>query len=113
MGNSINALGNQVGRGVNYIDRNLKYADVLYWKVLPGLVVGFLTLAILFWINIPVGTNKYNILIYIFVPIVTGIIAGHFIYILGTEIYNPKFAAGLMGADLVSKELKSIKNSIL
>jgi hypothetical protein len=46
-------------------------------------------------------SNKFNILWYILVPLITGAIAGFSAYKIGIMIKNPKFGVGIVGANMV------------
>jgi len=122
MGNTIKSFGDQAARGINYIDKNITPVSYYYW-IVPALIAWVLTMIIIKFINPPLsgthkGTvctgeganqhceekdinNKYNILWYIILPIIIGSISGGIVYKLAFELKNPKFAAGVMGVEMI------------
>ena len=105
---------------------NIHPVNIIHWGILPGLMVGLITFIVLLFLPIQITgsreeyvcsedddsncynkkiSNKYNILIYIFLPLIFAFIVGSMVFKLGIMVKNPKFGVGVVGA-------KMLKNAI-
>ena len=124
MSKTLKAVGSELNKGLN----RLNYTNPLIWGVIPGAVTAtiiFILIAAVFQVPVTgesevnmcktVGTerecedkiisNRYNILWYIFAPLIGGLIVGGLILQLGFVINNPKTGAAIIGAGMMRKAI--------
>ena len=123
MSKAVKAVGNEINKGIN----RLTYTNPITWAVIPGSVACILILTIISVLQVPVTgesernvcttfngvkncekkmvSNKWNILIYILVPLIGGCIIGGLIFQLGFMIHNPKAGAAIVGAGMMRRAI--------
>lgn len=120
----IKDIGDLTSRGFTGVKSNITGVNVVQWGIIPGLFTALITLVILFFLKVPLSgttthhicetnkqdgeicqdkevSNKYNILMYIFLPIIFAFIVGSGVFKLGIMINNPKFGVGIVGANMI------------
>lgn len=123
----IKDIGDLTSRGFTGIKSNITGVNVVKWGIIPGLFTALITLVILFFLKVPISgttthhicetkkqdgedveicqdkeiSNKYNILMYIFLPIIFAFVVGSFIFKLGIMVNNPKLGVGIVGANMI------------
>lgn len=122
----VKEIGKQASAATKAVSKSIKPVNIIKWGVIPGIVIGVVVLLILLYLRIPISgtsiarvcsgtpqvcvdkvvSNKYNILWYIFAPLVGGLIAGTITYKLGVIVKNPKFGVGIAGAHMIKDVIK-------
>jgi len=134
MASFVQAVGDQGARAASAVTRSIVPVSPLFWGVIPGFIVGVLILVLCIFLRIPLkgsgevdvcsgeGENeecstepynyKWNLLIYIFAPLIGGGIAGGSFYKLGFMIKNPKMGATIVGTRLAGEAAGSAVGSL-
>jgi hypothetical protein len=123
MAKVVKAVGNEVNKGLN----RLTYTNPITWGVIPGVITGILILTIIAVLQVPLTgesemrvckktdgvkdcenkmvSNRWNILWYIFAPLIGGAIIGGLIFKLGFMIHNPKSGAAIVGVGMMRQAI--------
>ena len=123
MAKVVKAVGNEVNKGLN----RLTYTNPITWGVIPGVITGILILTIIAVLQVPLTgesemrvcqttdgvkdcenkmvSNRWNILWYIFAPLIGGAIVGGLIFKLGFMIHNPKSGAAIVGVGMMRQAI--------